>query len=328
MSVFRTNIYIRIPIGTLVIGRHSNDFPFPHTLTTNKTKIYYPDHPFFSRRFTIKLRKRFPNQYIVEFESSKPVGTFYVDLDSCSFLTKEQVEKLDKGKPNPYPRNTLDTLRDLNIDISPTADEEYEEELRSMKLDVLDHLENIGRDIGNIEVQIRRHQKQVHVLRKQIPIDQEKIGNLSEAIGKLLAQLNNLRWTRKDLEQRFHKTYPESDSIEASSGSSKPVFTNWYRKSQSRKHTPQKWWDMNKMPVSEDGIEGTRTEKEIEDILYGLKHWPELEPSEARIYALKHFSDPIIMRMVKIWESGHGVLSNQARISALEKIFDSMSKSG
>jgi len=53
-----------------------------------------------------------------------------------------------------------------------------------------------------------------------------------------------------------------------------------------------------------------------------------LEPSEARIYALKHFSDPIIMRMVKIWESGHGVLSNQARISALEKIFDSMSKSG
>jgi len=62
---------------------------------------------------------------------------------------------------------------------------------------------------------------------------------------------------------------------------------------------------------------------ELQDILYGLKHWPELRPSSKRISALKSIENPDnnILEMIEIWESGHGVLSNPQRISSLEACF-------
>ena len=61
---------------------------------------------------------------------------------------------------------------------------------------------------------------------------------------------------------------------------------------------------------------------ELQDILYGLKNWPELRPSSKRIKALKSIENPDknVLRMIEIWESGHGVLSDSKKISSLERV--------
>jgi len=55
---------------------------------------------------------------------------------------------------------------------------------------------------------------------------------------------------------------------------------------------------------------------ELEDILYGLRHYPELMPSEARIKAV----EDLYPELAEIWRSGHGVLSTPERIERLERL--------
>ena len=61
---------------------------------------------------------------------------------------------------------------------------------------------------------------------------------------------------------------------------------------------------------------------ELEDIAYGLKHGFELRPNEKRIKAFRALTaqnpNPVFQEMLKIWESGHGVLPKQERIQALQ----------
>jgi len=63
--------------------------------------------------------------------------------------------------------------------------------------------------------------------------------------------------------------------------------------------------------------------EEIEDILYGLVFWDELEPTTKRTKAMMdaaiRFPDiPELDEMAGIWLSGHGVTSSPKRIKALE----------
>lgn len=55
----------------------------------------------------------------------------------------------------------------------------------------------------------------------------------------------------------------------------------------------------------------------LEDILYGLENFPELESKPERLSTLRPIENPVIQEMVDIWESGHGVLSKPERIEAL-----------
>jgi hypothetical protein len=62
--------------------------------------------------------------------------------------------------------------------------------------------------------------------------------------------------------------------------------------------------------------------RQIEDILYGLENFGELEPTPERIAALKA-SESVqshIKDMIEIWEDGHGVLSSKNRIVAVEEL--------
>jgi tRNA wybutosine-synthesizing protein 3 len=64
---------------------------------------------------------------------------------------------------------------------------------------------------------------------------------------------------------------------------------------------------------------------EIEDLLYGFKHYKELEPNKKRIEALekvsKLWNNKIIKEMLDLMKDGHGIKSNSKRIKILEKIF-------
>jgi hypothetical protein len=63
---------------------------------------------------------------------------------------------------------------------------------------------------------------------------------------------------------------------------------------------------------------------ETEDILYGLQNYNELRPNEKRIRTLEELNKQIknktIKEMIRIWKSGHGVLSSSERINALKEL--------
>lgn len=64
---------------------------------------------------------------------------------------------------------------------------------------------------------------------------------------------------------------------------------------------------------------------QLQDVLYGLEHFSELRPSTNRITAFREatrlpYAEALIAEMLEIWEEGHGVLSNHARIAALRKL--------
>jgi hypothetical protein len=63
---------------------------------------------------------------------------------------------------------------------------------------------------------------------------------------------------------------------------------------------------------------------ELQDILYGLRNFAELEPTEARIKAMLSVADKhhLLELMADIWQEGHGVLSKPDRIDALAGILD------
>jgi hypothetical protein len=66
----------------------------------------------------------------------------------------------------------------------------------------------------------------------------------------------------------------------------------------------------------------------VEDILYGLEHYPELRPKDERIAALKFLNsnNAHIKDMINIWSSGHGVLSKPNRILALRTEFEKINQ--
>lgn len=69
-------------------------------------------------------------------------------------------------------------------------------------------------------------------------------------------------------------------------------------------------------------IANNRTE--IEDIIYGLENYAELEPNQNRIKALESVKNPDIniKTMLELWSKGHGVLSKPDRIKSLKKLLD------
>ena len=75
---------------------------------------------------------------------------------------------------------------------------------------------------------------------------------------------------------------------------------------------------------------GAEENYEIEDILYGLENFPELRPNPKRITALKSIENPDenILKMIEIWESGHGVLSKLERIESLKKVISNKTTEG
>jgi hypothetical protein len=69
---------------------------------------------------------------------------------------------------------------------------------------------------------------------------------------------------------------------------------------------------------------------ELEYILYGLENFPELRPNPKRIATLKSIKNPDenILKMIEVWESGHGVLSKPERIDSLKKIVSDVPTEG
>jgi hybrid cluster-associated redox disulfide protein len=67
---------------------------------------------------------------------------------------------------------------------------------------------------------------------------------------------------------------------------------------------------------------------ELEDMIYGFENYKELRPNEKRIDALKAIRKKIpnkaIEETLKIFESGHGVLSTPARTKALKKVLEEL----
>lgn len=65
---------------------------------------------------------------------------------------------------------------------------------------------------------------------------------------------------------------------------------------------------------------------ELEDMIYGFENYKELRPNKKRINALKEIqekvSDEVIGEILKIFESGHGVLSKPVRTKSLKNALE------
>jgi hypothetical protein len=59
----------------------------------------------------------------------------------------------------------------------------------------------------------------------------------------------------------------------------------------------------------------------LQDIIYGLENFPELEPNEDRIRITKEY----LPEYYEIWNNGHGLLSSQERIDTFKELLRKIS---